>query len=90
MQIRGNLVRELTGEWKTGDLESSDQKDDSSCGPFTLMVIIETNALKLSNRIEIFHLKLGALSEMNNIYDKNHVDHALIIAKEAVLYCSLC
>ena len=47
MQKRGNQVDDLTeGQWRTGDLESSDQKDNSSCGPFTLMVIIETNALK--------------------------------------------
>ena len=44
--------------------------------------------LKLSIYIEVFEpklFKLGALPEMNNIYDENHLDHALVIAKEAVL-----
>ena len=44
---------ELT-EWRTGDLVSCHQNDGSSCGPFTLMVIIDTNVLKLSIHMEIF------------------------------------
>ena len=58
------------------------QNDGTSCSPFTLMVIIETNVLNLSINIEIFDPK-QFLKETNNIYDENHVDHAWIITKEA-------
>lgn len=42
MKMRGKQIKDLTSDWKEGNLISSRQKDGHSCGPFVLMVSFES------------------------------------------------